>query len=71
MIVSGGGEVVGITPWSASVERKGTCGSMTYSKLRIKGRLNAIEEPDWGAEVDTEAAGGRSRIRESASRCGA
>ena len=53
MIVSGGGELVGITPWSASVERKGMCGSMTYSKLRIKGRLNELEETAWGAEVDT------------------
>ena len=53
MIVSGGGELVGITPWSARVERKGMCGSMTYSKLRIKGRLNELEETDWGAEVDT------------------
>ena len=29
MIVSGGGAVVGITPWSGRVERKGMCGSTT------------------------------------------
>ena len=54
MIVSGGGAVVGIAPWSASVERNGTCGSMKYSKLRIKGRLRPVEEPESACVFDDE-----------------